>query len=59
MTLIITGSFLPLEVYELFRRITWVRSGLFAINVMVLIYLLKVVLERGQERRANGTGDQG
>ena len=53
MTLIITGSFLPLEVYELFRRITWIRSGLFVINAMVFLYLLKVVAERGRERRAS------
>jgi uncharacterized membrane protein (DUF2068 family) len=56
LTLIITGSFLPLEVYELSRRITWVRSGLFAINIMVFIYLLKVVIERGRERQANQHG---
>jgi uncharacterized membrane protein (DUF2068 family) len=53
MTLIITGSFLPLEVFELFRRITWIRSGLFVINAMVFLYLLKVVAERGRERQAN------
>jgi uncharacterized membrane protein (DUF2068 family) len=53
LTLIITGSFLPLEVYELIRRITWVRSGLLAINALVFLYLLKVVTERARERRAN------
>jgi uncharacterized membrane protein (DUF2068 family) len=53
MTLIITGSFLPLEVFELIRRITWVRSGLFAINALVFIYLLKVVTERAREREAS------
>jgi uncharacterized membrane protein (DUF2068 family) len=52
MTLIITGSFLPLEVYELFRRITWVRSGLLVINALVFMYLVKVVTERARERRA-------
>jgi len=53
MTLIITGSFLPLEVYELIRRITLVRSSLFVINALVFIYLLKVVTDRARERRAN------
>jgi uncharacterized membrane protein (DUF2068 family) len=57
MTLIITGSFLPLEVYELFRRITWVRSGLFVINALVFLYLLRVVTERARERRASRTAD--
>jgi uncharacterized membrane protein (DUF2068 family) len=52
LTLIITASFLPLEVYELTRRITPVRSGLFVINALVFVYLLKVVTERARERRA-------
>ena len=56
-TLIITGSFLPLEVYELFRRITWVRSGLLVINAMVFVYLLKVVADRGRERQASRLTD--
>jgi uncharacterized membrane protein (DUF2068 family) len=51
MTLIITGSFLPLEVFELFRRITLVRSGLLVINALVFVYLLKIVSERTRERR--------
>jgi len=52
VTLIITASFLPLELFEVVRRLTWVRSGLLVINTMVLLYLLKVVIERGKERRA-------
>jgi uncharacterized membrane protein (DUF2068 family) len=52
LTLLITGSFLPLEIYELVRRITWFRAGLFTINTLVFLYLLKVVVERARERRA-------
>jgi uncharacterized membrane protein (DUF2068 family) len=55
LTLIITGSFLPLEIYELIRRVTWVRSGLLVINALVFIYLLNVVTERARERRAGRT----
>lgn len=51
VTLIITASFLPLELFEVVRRLTWVRAGLLVINTMVLLYLLKVVIERGKERR--------
>ena len=57
LTLIITGSFLPLEVYELFRRITWIRSGLLVINALVFLYLLKVVTERARERRSSRVAD--
>jgi uncharacterized membrane protein (DUF2068 family) len=52
VTLIITGSFLPLEIYEVFRKVTWVRSGLLVVNTLVFLYLLKVVTERGRQRRA-------
>jgi uncharacterized membrane protein (DUF2068 family) len=51
VTLIITASFLPLELFEVVRRLTWIRAGLLVINTMVLLYLLKVVIERGKERR--------
>lgn len=50
-TLAITASFLPWEIYELLRRLTWVRSGLLLVNALVVFYLLKVVIERGRERR--------
>ena len=51
VTLIITASFLPLELFEVVRRLTWVRAGLLMINTMVLLYLLKVVIERAKQRR--------
>jgi uncharacterized membrane protein (DUF2068 family) len=51
LTLAITASFLPLELFEVFRRITPVRVGLLAVNALVLLYLLKLVAERG--RRAH------
>jgi len=51
MTLIITASFLPFEIFEVIRRITPVRSGLLVINVLVFFYLLQVVIERGKRQR--------
>lgn len=52
MTLIITASFLPWEIFEVFRRITVVRSALLVVNVLVFAYLLKVVVERGKHPKA-------
>ena len=49
LTLAIAASFLPWELFELFRRLTWIRVGLFSINALVLFYLLQLVL--GQARR--------
>jgi uncharacterized membrane protein (DUF2068 family) len=51
LTLAITASFLPLEAFEVVRRVTWVRSGLLAINFLVFLYLLKLVTERVKRRR--------
>jgi len=39
-TMIVTGSFLPFEVYELSRRVTAARCMVVAINLAVLLYLI-------------------
>lgn len=46
LTLLITASFLPWEIREILNRLTWLRVGLLVANVLVLLYLLKVVSER-------------
>jgi uncharacterized membrane protein (DUF2068 family) len=38
-TVIITASFLPLEVYELTEDFTWFRLGVLIVNVFFLVYL--------------------
>jgi uncharacterized membrane protein (DUF2068 family) len=50
LTLAITASFLPWEILEIFRHITWVRVGLLTINILVFAYLLRVILERARKR---------
>ena len=40
LTLSLTISFLPWELYELLRRPTWIRGGLLATNLLVLWYLV-------------------
>ncbi|MDR3752723.1 MAG: DUF2127 domain-containing protein [Terracidiphilus sp.] len=50
LTLAITASFLPWEMLEIVRRLTWVRVGLLTINILVFIYLLRVVLDRARNR---------
>jgi len=46
LTVLITASFLPWEIFEVFRRVTWLRVGLLIVNAMVLLYLLKVITDR-------------
>jgi uncharacterized membrane protein (DUF2068 family) len=52
LTLAITASFLPWEIFEVLRRVTWIRASLLLVNALVFFYLLKVVVERGKGRRA-------
>jgi uncharacterized membrane protein (DUF2068 family) len=51
LTIAITGSFLPWEIFEVMRKVTWIRAGLLAVNALVFFYLIKIVVERGKERR--------
>jgi uncharacterized membrane protein (DUF2068 family) len=46
LTLAITASFLPWEIFEVFHRLTWVRVTLLVANTLVFIYLLKIVTGR-------------
>ena len=50
LTLAITASFLPWELFEIYRHVTWIHFGLFAINILVFIYLLDLVLARARHR---------
>jgi uncharacterized membrane protein (DUF2068 family) len=51
VTLILTASFLPWELFLMIRHLTWMRVGLTAINLAVVLYLLFYVRKRMQERR--------
>jgi uncharacterized membrane protein (DUF2068 family) len=51
LTLVITASFLPFEVHELMRRLTWLRVGLLVANILVLLYLIWMLAERAAHRR--------
>ena len=57
LTLAITASFLPWEVFEIFRRVTVTRVGLLTVNTMVFVYLLKLVIERGRRRIVDSADD--
>lgn len=46
LTLAITASFLPWEIFEVFHRHTLVRVGLLVVNAFVFIYLLRIVVAR-------------
>ncbi len=56
VTLILTASFLPLEIYEMLRRMTWIRVSLTVINAAVVVYLIYYVQARMRERRLRRAG---
>jgi uncharacterized membrane protein (DUF2068 family) len=40
LTVIITSTLVPFEIYEIYRHLTWIRVGALAINVAIVIYLI-------------------
>ena len=52
LTLIITVSFLPWEILEIFRRQTWFRFSLLAVNLLVFWYLLQLLISRSRQKPA-------
>jgi uncharacterized membrane protein (DUF2068 family) len=46
MTIFITASFIPIEVYELVRHTTVTRGCLLAVNALVVVYLAVRVCQR-------------
>jgi uncharacterized membrane protein (DUF2068 family) len=46
LTLGITASFLPWEIFEVLHRATWVRVALLIVNTVIFVYLLKIVAAR-------------
>lgn len=50
VTLALTASFLPWEIFEIWRHVTWIKIVLTIINLAVVVYLLFYVKIRVQER---------
>jgi uncharacterized membrane protein (DUF2068 family) len=51
LTLILTASFLPWELFEIMRHVTWLKIALITINLLVLIYLVFHVQNRARQRQ--------
>ena len=57
LTLILTASFLPWELFEILRHITWLKVALLVINGLVLVYLVFHVQNRAREREVFRRGN--
>ncbi len=45
-TVFATGFFIPLEIFEVFRKLTAVRLGIMTINVVIVAYLIDQLLKK-------------
>jgi uncharacterized membrane protein (DUF2068 family) len=50
LTVIATSLLIPLELYELVHRPSALKAAGLAVNVLIVVYLLRVVRRRGKER---------
>lgn len=49
---LLTGAmYIPVELFELAQGVTWPKTTVFTINVIVVLYLLFVLLERRKNRK--------
>jgi uncharacterized membrane protein (DUF2068 family) len=51
LVIVATGSLIPFEIYEIARRFTLVRVGLFIVNVAIVIYLI-ITLRKDRRARS-------
>ena len=49
-TIIVTSSFIPLEIYELVKRVSWAKLVVLLLNIVVVIYLV-IELRRNHKKR--------
>ncbi|SPE28492.1 Putative membrane protein (fragment) [Acidobacteriia bacterium SbA2] len=46
LTVSITSSLVPVEIYEIYRHPSWVKAGVFVINVAIVGYLIYRIRSR-------------
>ena len=49
LTVIITSSLVPVEMYEIYRHATWVRVGALFVNVAIVAYLIYTIRGTGRK----------
>jgi len=48
LTILITASFLPWEMFEVAHKLTWLRVSVLVVNLLIFLYLLRLVVGRRQ-----------
>lgn len=52
LTVVATSLLVPLEIYELANKPSWLKAAGLAVNLLIVLYLSKVVREKGRPRHA-------
>lgn len=52
LTVIVTASLIPIELWEINERVTWVKLAAFAANVAILVYLVYLLKRTRAARHA-------
>lgn len=52
LTTIVTASLIPLEVWEIFQHFTWLKIGVTAVNVAIVVYLIYLLRHPGSAATA-------
>ncbi|CAN5512406.1 hypothetical protein BH10ACI3_BH10ACI3_03170 [soil metagenome] len=59
MTAFLTAIFIPVELYEIYERFTWVRIGILALNIFVVWYLsTRLKDEKFEDSSLHGAKDR-
>ncbi|RUL64028.1 DUF2127 domain-containing protein [Dyella dinghuensis] len=56
-TVIATGSLIPVEIYEVFHRFTWLKLAALIANVAIVLYLVRLALQP-HARSSNGSASK-
>lgn len=58
LTVIATSLLIPIEIYEMFEKFTWVRLTIFVVNIFIVWYLAtRLRDEKKEELATNNTND--
>ena len=52
------GLYIPIEIYEVARRVTWIRLGLLAVNVAIVVYLALVLWQTRRKASRNSQEEE-
>ena len=52
LVLLLVGSSIPLEIYELVKGVTLLKSAVFIVNVAIFLYLLQFVLQNTRSHKS-------